>query len=315
LLYGTKKDLSLYKNPDNDINGNWTSTDPSARTGNTNFKIKNPYTGKIDLPPKGRSWAFSEDTFNKFVKSGKIKFKTVHKKNERGFIYKRYELELKSLYNLLNSLDGVDNKYMNQVATKEKNKFLFMEEFDYPKPEEFLKLIIESSTKENDLIIDFFGGSGTTCAVAHKINRQYIMIEQMYYIHNMPETRMKEVIKGEQGGISKSVNWQGGGEFIYLELDKYNQKFIDDLSVANKENIMNIYDEICQKGFLNYDIDLTKINNNIEEFKALELEQQKEFLLSILNKNQLYKNLSEIEDETLEISNNIKELNKDFYNV
>ncbi|MEA3315116.1 MAG: site-specific DNA-methyltransferase, partial [Campylobacterota bacterium] len=89
----------------------------------------------------------------------------------------------------------------------------------------------------------------------------------------------------------------------------------DDLSQATEKNILNIYDEICKKGFLNYDIELTKIKEHFEEFKAFSLDQQKEFLISMLNKNQLYKNLSEIDDKDLNVSDETKELNKSFYNI
>ncbi len=183
------------------------------------------------------------------------------------------------------------------------------------KPEALIQRIINLSTSENDIVLDFHLGSGTTCAVAHKINRQYIGIEQMDYIKSLSIKRMKNVLMKDKSGISEIVDWKGGGEFIYLELDKYNQKFIDNLSVSTEKNILNVYDNICEKGFLNYDIELTKIKEHFEEFKAFSLEQQKEFLISMLNKNQLYKNLSEIDDKNLEVSDEIKELNKSFYNI
>ena len=88
------------------------------------------------------------------------------------------------------------------------------------KPEQLVKRIIEMSTDEGDIVLDYYLGSGTTCAVAHKMNRQYIGIEQMDYIENIVLERMKKVIEGEQGGISKSVNWKGGGEFIYYKLEQ-----------------------------------------------------------------------------------------------
>lgn len=90
--------------------------------------------------------------------------------------------------------------------------------FDGQKPEDLLKRILLISTKENDLVMDFHLGSGTTCAVAHKMNRRYIGIEQMDYIEDVSVERLKKVIDGEQGGISKAVNWQGGGSFVYAEL-------------------------------------------------------------------------------------------------
>jgi adenine-specific DNA-methyltransferase len=88
------------------------------------------------------------------------------------------------------------------------------------KPEKFLQRILQLTTNENDFVLDFFSGSGTAGAVSHKMHRKYILIEQMDYIHDLPEARLKNVINGEQSGISKSVNWQGGGEFVYLELKK-----------------------------------------------------------------------------------------------
>ncbi|VAY88457.1 Type III restriction-modification system methylation subunit [hydrothermal vent metagenome] len=184
------------------------------------------------------------------------------------------------------------------------------------KPEMFMEKIFEiADIKKNDIILDFHLGSGSTVGTCHKLNTQYIGIEQINTQLELTKIRLNNAILGEETKLSKKIKWQGGGEFIYFELDKYNQKFIDDLSKATQENILDIYDEICQKGFLNYDIELKKIKDNFEEFKAFTLEQQKEFLISMLNKNQLYKNLSEIDDENLNVSDEIKELNKSFYNI
>lgn len=162
--------------------------------------------------------------------------------------------------------------------------------------------------------MDFFLGSGTTSAVAHKMNRQYIGIEQMDYIESVSVERLKKVIEGEQGGVSKTLNWQGGGEFIYFELAKFNQNFMDKILGAKAEDILNIYDEIYEKAFLNYDADSKILKEKKDDFKELNLAEQKEFLINILNKNMLYVNLDDIEDENYEISQKDKELNKDFYN-
>ncbi|EFO9429903.1 site-specific DNA-methyltransferase, partial [Campylobacter upsaliensis] len=104
--------------------------------------------------------------------------------------------------------------------------------FATPKPEALIKRIIEISTQENDLVMDFFAGSGTTLAVAHKMKRRFIGIEQMEYIESITKERLKKVINGEQGGISKAVDWQGGGSFIYAELMPLNAIY--------KERIKNI---------------------------------------------------------------------------
>ena len=148
---GVDKDLDGYKNPDNDPNGPWKSSDPSAKSGgeSTYFPVKNPITGQIDYPPQGRYWAFSKKSLEKYIEIGKIKFKTSKKNNERGFIFKSYVSQLKNTKKPIDSLIFVDNNYMNQVATKEINKLNL--KFDYPKPVEFIKQIILSSSKKIQL--------------------------------------------------------------------------------------------------------------------------------------------------------------------
>lgn len=95
-------------------------------------------------------------------------------------------------------------------------------DFSGQKPEKLLERIISMTTNENDILLDYHLGSGTTCAVAHKMNRRYIGIEQMDYIETIAVERMKKVIEGEQGGISKAVDWKGGGSFVYAELKTTN---------------------------------------------------------------------------------------------
>jgi len=111
-----------------------------------------------------------------------------------------------------------DKELITQKGTQQIDKIFDGKVFAFPKPEALLQRIIEISTQKNDLVMDFHLGSGTTCAVAHKMNRRYIGIEQMDYIEDIAVERMKKVIEGEQGGISKALNWQGGGSFIYAEL-------------------------------------------------------------------------------------------------
>lgn len=270
-LIGSKKSFEHYTNPDNDPRGRWISDNPSAPTGSY-FEIINPYTGKIDLPPENCHWRFSESSYKEYIKSGKIKFKKEHKPNERGFIFKRYREEVRSNFNLLNSLELCDNKYMNQVASKERNKLFGETDFSYPKPEASIKVIIESSTQEGDIVLDFFAGSGTTAAVAHKMGRQWITIEQMDYIDTITKERLKKVLEGEQGGISKSINWQGGGDFVYLELASYNQAYIDMLGKAkNTDELLSVYEEIKKNAFVHYLFDFKDFENNRDEFKALSL--------------------------------------------
>lgn len=184
------------------------------------------------------------------------------------------------------------------------------------KPEKLIKQIIELATNENDIVLDYHLGSGTTTAVAHKLNRQYIGLEQLNYGDNDSVTRMKNVIAGDATGISKAVNWKGGGEFVYLELKKYNQNFIEQIEVAkDTKAILKIWAEMKAKSFLNYNVDLQKQEEHIEEFKALSLEEQKQHLVELLDKNQLYVNLSSLNDKDFAVSAEEKKVTKDFYQL
>lgn len=184
------------------------------------------------------------------------------------------------------------------------------------KPERLLKRIIEMSTNENDIVLDFFLGSGTTCAVAHKLGRRYIGIEQLDYGNNDSLKRLINVINNDNTGVSKLVNWQGGGSFIYCELMKWNEIFINKINntIESKE-LINIWNDMKEKSFLSYRVKVNQIDKNMSEFKELSLEQQKEFLLEILDKNHLYVNFSEIEDTTYNVLEEDKKLNKEFYGL
>src|SRR5690554_5026947 len=184
----------------------------------------------------------------------------------------------------------------------------------YPKPESLIGFLIRAVTEEGDIVLDYHLGSGTTAATAHKMNRQYIGIEQMDYIETVAVERLKKVIEGEQGGISKSVNWQGGGSFIYLELKKYNQIFIEQIQEAkNTEELLKIWEQMKEKSFLNYNVDIQKQEAHIEEFKTLTLAEQKQHLVEILDKNQLYVNLSALDDKDFACTEEEKKVTQDFY--
>lgn len=165
------------------------------------------------------------------------------------------------------------------------------------KPEELLKFLIELFSKEGDLVLDYHLGSGTTSAVCHKLNRRFIGLEQIQNQIDLAINRLSNVINGDETGISKEVNWKGGGEFVYLELKKYNQAFIDKIEITdNIDELLKIWEAMKTKSFLNYNVDIKKQDENIQEFKALNLKEQKQHLVEILDKNQLYTNLSSIND-------------------
>ena len=180
------------------------------------------------------------------------------------------------------------------------------------KPEALIQRILELVTNEKDLVLDFHLGSGTTAAVAHKINRQYIGIEQMDYIENVSIERMKKVILGEQGGISKNVNWQGGGDFIYCELKNDAQDYKNKVIVAQTtEDLLELLKIAKKSSFLSYRID-SKILKE-KEFLELSLANQKQLLLEIVDNNNLYVNYSDIDDDKYKVSIKDKKLNRDFY--
>ena len=190
--------------------------------------------------------------------------------------------------------------------------------FNFPKPEGLLSRILEISTKPTDLVLDYHLGSGTTAAVAHKMNRQYIGIEQMDYIESVTVERLKKVIEGEQGGISKSQNWQGGGSFVYLELAKKNETALEQISACKSlEELTELFDELCSKYFLHYNVRVKEFRKEIESerFKQLNLKQQKEMFSRMLDLNQLYVNTDDRHDKNTGLTNDDITITEDFYQL
>ncbi len=182
------------------------------------------------------------------------------------------------------------------------------------KSEKLLERIIKAHTDEGDIILDFFAGTGTTAAVAHKLNRQYIACEQLDKHIDIMIRRLCKVIDGEQSGISRRNNWQGGGSFIYCELAKLNQNYVDAIEKASTDDeILKIYDDILKTGFISYKINPKDIDTTSDEFSDLSLDDKKRLLMEILDKNQLYINYCDIDDETYGVSEEDKAFTKSFY--
>jgi len=187
------------------------------------------------------------------------------------------------------------------------------------KTESLLQRLITMTTLENDVIIDYHLGTGTTSAVAHKMNRQYIGIEQMDYIEDYAIHRMNKVLSGDNSGISKDVNWQGGGSFVYAELAKNNETAKERIDACNSlEELLQLFEELNTRYFLDYNVRIKDFKENVvkeEAFVNLSLARQKELFKRMLDNNQLYVNLSEVEDARYNLSEDAIRLTKDFYQI
>lgn len=182
------------------------------------------------------------------------------------------------------------------------------------KPEALIKRILDIATNSKDLVLDYHVGSGTTCAVAHKMGRQWIGIEQLDYEDNDAEVRLKNVIKGDQTGVSKSVGWKGGGDFVYIELAKWNENFMDEIKKAKTtKELQKLWETLKEKVYLSCKVDIAAFDKNAKDFAELSLKNQKRFLLETLDQNHLYINYSEIDDKEYRVSPEDKKLNKEFY--
>ena len=205
-----------------------------------------------------------------------------------------------------------DKSLTNRRGTEEIQLLFNDKVFSFPKPEALLERIIEIGTNECDIVLDFHLGSGTTAAVAHKMNRQYIGIEQMDYIENITIERLKKVIAGEQGGISKNVNWQGGGEFVYCELKNDAEDFKNSVIESQSTGeLIELFNLAKKSSFLSCRVEPKKLKER--EFLELSFAEQKQLLLEIIDQNNLYVNFSDIDDDTYGISEYEKKLNKEFY--
>jgi len=183
------------------------------------------------------------------------------------------------------------------------------------KPEYLLKTILELSTQKGDLVLDYHIGSGTTIAVAHKIERKYIGIEQLDYGENDSTIRLQNVINADKSGISQynDVNWQGGGSFVYCELKELNQKFVNEIKVANDKKLNELYNIIINSEFINYKVEINKLADNKQEFEKLSTDDKKNFLIEVLDKNMLYVNYCDIDDGDFQVTEQEKAFTKSFY--
>lgn len=299
-----------FSNPDNDSRGPW-KADPFQVGGwrpNQQYEIVNPKTGKVYLPNEGCSWKNDYDKFQELLKDNRIIFGAT---GESGPQRKRFLYEAKERGKVVKTI--WDDAGTTTNGTQHLKKLFGKNVFSNPKPEQFIKKILELSTKEGDLVLDYHLGSGTTCAVAHKMRRKYIGVEQMNYIESITLERMKKVILGEKGGISEETKWNGGGTFVYCEIleDAKNlMKMIDDSNESNIDGLKKLI--YTDERIIPY-VNRYELENLDFEFEQLDFDEKKIVLKKLINKNKLYVNDSDIDDSRYNVSENDKKFTSSFY--
>ncbi|EJC17850.1 site-specific DNA-methyltransferase [Helicobacter pylori] len=276
-----------------------------AKSGN-NFS---PYTflnGKTWSPPSGTFWRYSIGTLKDMEQNNRIVF------NGKNPMAKRYLSEVAEGRKSSTFWDGSEVGYNLNGDTEIKQLFSGNKVFNNPKPEALISRILEISTQENDLVLDFFAGSGTTCAVAHKMKRRYIGIEQMDYIETITKERLKKVIEGEQGGISKKCDFKGGGSFVYAELKEVNLEIKKQiLNAKSKSECLKIFNALNERFLKRADCKIDEIDS--EEFQNLDLNEQKRKCCDLLDSNEDYLNLGDIDEDAWGIDEITKKYNEIFY--
>lgn len=289
---------------------------------NLEYDIVNPNTGEVFKPPVGRCWRTEKTTYEKYLAEGKIRFGVNGNAKPQ---YKAYYNEVKNAgkgkasSTIFHDIDMQTIIWSeldtNTNATKDLVSLFGSNVFTNPKPEDLLKRIIELSTDENDIVLDYYMGSATTQSVAMKMRRRFIGIEQMDYINTVSIEKLKKVMNGEDSEtkVAKAENWTGGGSFVYCELKELNQKFVDKIKVADDKRLNELYKTIINSEFISYKAEINKLKDSEQEFEQLSIDDKKKFLIEVLDKNMLYVNYCDIDDNDFEITEQEKAFTKSFY--
>ena len=322
-LNGEKKEFSNYKNPDNDPLGDWKSSDPSAKSGSdsTYFPIENPYTKKVDYPPEGRYWSFSKNTMKKYIESGKIKFKE-EDDGHRGFIFKTYKNELKSLYNPVNSLfattsddeDEDKNPYLNEVGTKDARALFDKDLFKYPKPVILIKKLIKYSTNGNAIILDFFSRSAATAQAVMELNEEE-GTNNNFILVQIPKEIVQE--RANDKYAKDAINFLDDLDKPHFDVELSKER----INLAGEKIIQNSENESLDIGFKVFKLDSSNFSlwqPDLDKEKPLEslydaLDSNINNILPSRNKfDVLYEILIK---EGLELSIPIKEIQENLFSI
>lgn len=200
-------------------------------------------------------------------------------------------------------------EYSSSTATNELTSLVSRNVFTYPKSVELVKDAIQIATDSDSIVLDFFGGSGTTGQAVLELNlkdngsRKFILVEQMDYIESATVPRLNAVI-----------NKNGQGSFVYCQLAQLNQKYVDALQEADTdEKVTDILKAVLATGFISDKVNPKLIDTEAEDYKALSLDEKKAFVMEVLDSNLLYVNYSDIDDKEFAISDADKAFTKSFY--
>lgn len=298
--------------------------------GTIKFNIEDGvYSGKPDrVEIKGKCIVKNGSNYNDITLSGEFKWgqEMLDEEIKKGtyFVVKSKKFSVRFQRTEASDMAPekfIDNNYLSKaigVGTNE-DATSHLEHmklnFTYSKPESVVSFLIRATTKEDDIILDYFVGSGTTAAVAHKMGRRYIGVEQMDYIEDITVERLKKVIDGEQGGISKAVNWQGGGSFVYCELKENGNDLIREIENSDGNTIKDVKAKIYKNERIIPYIISEELEKVDEEFEELCLDDKKKALIKLVDKNKLYVNYSDIDNADFDISEADKKFTESFYEV
>ena len=252
-----------------------------------------------------KSWQTSKKTAQERIIAGDI----VCEKNKKG----KLEIFFKDREHQRYLTHWFDSKYnATHYGTRLLEKTLGEKvKFSYPKSLYSVLDTLKIMTKDDDIILDFFAGSGTTGHATLELNnqdganRKFILVEQLDEHIDVCKKRIKKVVGNNSGG-----------DFVYLELMKWNENFVEKIKKAKStKELLEIWETMKEKAFFSYKVDVKQFDETVNEFEQLSLENQKKFLIECLDKNQLYVNYSEIDDEDYGMSKEDKKLNKQFYEV
>jgi adenine-specific DNA-methyltransferase len=259
------------------------------------------YVYPIDNNGVERKWRYARKTVDTIINVLRVK-------ETKG----KYSIEIGKDYGTYKTV-WTDKKYDASLNGTQLVKSLIPNNnFTFPKSIynviDCINAVVEDD--KNAIILDFFGGSGTTAHAVLEINkedngnRKFILCEQMNYIQTVTAPRVRKVVE----------NYNSNDSFIYAELLPFNQYFIDKIqSTTTKEGILSVWKEMEEKAFLSFRFNKDIFNERLDAFKTASLETMQQYLVEILDKNQLYVNFSEIEDESFGVSEEDKALNYSFY--